>query len=114
MTTCPIASKLAQVSSKLWQILFEPFQNGQSFLMLCKTGEILPNLVTLFFYNNFVLCCSTCRRTFLTILLCRGLSDTRISSCSGFGVAAGAGEPFDRLCDGEEDREVSSGKTLKK
>ena len=32
---------------KIWQILNEHFQNGQSVITLCQSGEISPNLVTL-------------------------------------------------------------------
>ena len=39
--------KFANKISKLCQILNELFQNGQSFLTLCQSGEISPNLVTL-------------------------------------------------------------------
>ena len=44
---CPIAFKFTQITSKFCQILNEPFQNGQSFLTVCQSGEISPNLVTL-------------------------------------------------------------------
>ena len=37
----------AQNISKFSQILNEPFQNGPSFVMVCQSGEISPNLVTL-------------------------------------------------------------------
>ena len=40
--------KFAKLSSKCFQIQNELVQNGQSFLTFCQSGEILPNLVTLF------------------------------------------------------------------
>ena len=39
--------KFAEIISKFCQILNEAFQNGQSFLTACQSGEISPNLVTL-------------------------------------------------------------------
>ena len=39
--------EFAQNISKFCQIPNEPFQNGQSFVTVCQSGEILPNLVTL-------------------------------------------------------------------
>ena len=40
--------KFAKLSSKCFQIQNELVQNGQSFLTFCQSGEILPNLVTLY------------------------------------------------------------------
>ena len=39
--------KFTEVNSKFSQILNEPFQNDQMFLISCPTGVISPNLVTL-------------------------------------------------------------------
>ena len=47
MKVCPITCKIAKFSSKLMQILNKCFQNGQSVLTVCQSGEISLNLVTL-------------------------------------------------------------------
>ena len=39
--------KFAQIISKFCQILNAAFRNGQSFLTVCQSGEISPNVVTL-------------------------------------------------------------------
>ena len=38
---------MPKTSTNFSQILNEPFQNGPSFVMVCQSGEISPNLVTL-------------------------------------------------------------------
>ena len=47
MRMCPKYIKITKVCSKVWHIQKEPFQNGQSCLASCLSGEISPNLVTL-------------------------------------------------------------------
>ena len=47
MKICRIHIKFTEVNSKFSQILNEPFQNDQMFLISCPTGVISPNLVTL-------------------------------------------------------------------
>ena len=53
MKICPIEYKIfSQITSKFCQIINEPFQYGQSFLTVCQSGEISPNLVTLFYLTR--------------------------------------------------------------
>ena len=46
--------KYAKVSSKFCQIVNEPFQKSQNFITSRQSGEILPNLVTLFPFKSSV------------------------------------------------------------
>ena len=47
MKTCPIAKHFAKVRLKFCRILNKPSKICPRLLKLCKSGEILPNLVTL-------------------------------------------------------------------